>query len=53
MNKLLTFLAKPFILVLSILNSIGNKRGENRDGLDLLSHTFETGDNPPVRESKF
>ena len=53
MSKLLALLAMPFIFALTIFTAMGNKHEENRDGLDLLSHTFETGDNPPIRESKF
>ena len=41
MNKLLALIALPFLLCISLLTVVGKKRWQDRDGLDLLAHTFE------------
>ena len=41
MNKLIALIALPFVLGMSLFTVGGKKRGQERDGLDLLSHTFE------------
>ena len=59
MNRLLTLIALPFILCVNLLADSGKKKRSNRDGLDLLSHSFEIGERietqPPslIGEPKF
>ena len=59
MNRLLALIALPFILCVNLLTDSGKKKRSNRDGLDLLSHSFEIGERiekqPPslIGEPKF
>jgi hypothetical protein len=55
MNKLVALIALPFILGISLFTVAGKKRGQERDGLDLLAHTFEPEErqglelHPPIK----
>lgn len=59
MNRLLALIALPFILCVNLLTDSGKRKRSNRDGLDLLSHSFEIGEriekHPPslIGEPKF